>query len=127
MRHPVPIPGHPGPQQGGVVDGGLDASPMAPLGKLMVDIQPHPLCRRVILSRIWSVCVGWSVVGTGQEMQGQRVTLSLLLPTGVLPQFPGWESGCFVGKQSDPWHSVLGMPGMFVWISRGGRAGMGPG
>ena len=29
------------------------------------------LTGRVILSRIWSVCFGWSVVGTGQERQGQ--------------------------------------------------------
>lgn len=91
MRHPVPIPGHPGPQQDGVVGGvvGGGASPMVPLDKLMVDSQPHPLCRKVILSRIWSVCVGWSVVGTGQEMQGQRVTVSASSPWIVHHNFLG--------------------------------------
>lgn len=79
VRHPVPIPGHPGPQQDGVVGGGAQCQSHGTTGQ--VDgRQPAPLYRKVILSRIWSVCVGWSVVGTGQEMQGQRVTVSASSP-----------------------------------------------
>lgn len=68
---------HPHPQQGGVVSGGTRCQPVAPLGKLMVDVHPHPLCGKMsnwegyfkqdLVCLCWLECGGhWSgEAGTG--------------------------------------------------------------